>query len=519
MKIPFLKQVKNIVADVKAMNSGLPANQYELGRYFELFSRQAFSASNNHYDAGKKGRLQDDWTSTNNTHSGNLKNVWKTLIARSQQAYDNNPVMRGLQAELSNNVVGTGMVPVSNVTDSNGKPAVGINKALNEGWKRFNDSFDTTGNQSFYELQDVMFNEQFKGGSMLSNQVSAPAGTFIDRQYQLMNTLRLDDSKDYSSTSFDDPQIVDTQFGINYSNLGRTVSFNIQGLKNPVAAPQMRLHFKRCQVEQLMGVPWAVPALKYIWANENLISDKLVASRIQALISFYMPGTTMSQIMAKDATSDNQMPLEPGSIITGDQGGKPEVIQADDSIGQVLEPLQKLLMHIITMTFGMSYASVTRDLTKTNMASARVNSNLDRKAYRKFQLYHANQNCVPFRDDMVFRMVLNGQVPGLNPGQYMRDPWKYNQALWQPDGFDFIDPAKEAKASIELVGKNMKTMQDHFAEKGQEWKEKFTQRKVEQDFAKELGLDEFDLVDNPEEEPDDSNRKENGGDGDEEDQD
>jgi len=88
----------------------------------------------------EKGRLQDDWTSTNNTHSGNLKNVWKTLIARSQQAYDNNPVMRGLQAELSNNVVGTGMVPVSNVTDSNGKPAVGINKALNEGWKRFNDS-------------------------------------------------------------------------------------------------------------------------------------------------------------------------------------------------------------------------------------------------------------------------------------------------------------------------------------------------------------------------------------------
>jgi capsid protein len=141
------------------------------------------------------------------------------------------------------------------------------------------------------------------------------------------------------------------------------------------------------------------------------------------------------------------------------------------------------------MTFGISYQSVTRDLTKVNMASGRINTNEDRKTYRRMQKWFAKEVCQPDWEEFVFRMFLEGKIAGYSLADYMKDPWYYNQVQWMPPGFDYIDPSREATAAIDLNQAKMRTLESHYSEQGLEWRDQVDQTAVEQAYMKEKGVE------------------------------
>jgi len=275
------------------------------------------------------------------------------------------------------------------------------------------------------------------------------------------------------------------------------ISYWIKGFDKPLDSDNIWHSYKQVQAEQYIGVPWIITALKYLWANEQLISDKLVASRIQAMVSLFVPNSLMNRMISKDKNADNQLEWKPGKVHYGEKGEEPTVIQADDSIKEVLEPLQRLLLHAIAMTLGISYQTVTRDLVKTNMASGRINTNEDRKTYKRIQRWFAKAVCQPDWENYVKLMFAEGKIPGKNLSDYLRDPWKFNQVQWQGPGFEFIDPAKEATAAIDLVNANMETLQRWYAERyGTDWVDELNQISLEKKTMKELGIDNDEIMNN-----------------------
>ncbi len=442
-----------------------------------------------HYDAGDQGRLQDDWSTITNTTSQNFKTEWRAIIARAIHSSDNNPHTQAIIGTLLSNVIGSGLRPMARIKDKQGNLIEGINKIFNESWKRYNDEWDSTGRNTHLELQRARFNEIIRTGSTLTNLRPSEKGSFLSITNQVVNVLRLDASKDLLSTSFGDPQVKNTLFGININDNGRAVSYNIQGIDKPVSANYMRLDFRTVLGEQYIGMPWLIAALKYLWANEKLIGDKLVASRIQAMISLFVPNSLMNKLVSGQKNADNQIKWQPGKVYYGQKGEEPTVIQADDSIKDVLEPLQRLLLHAITMTQGLSYQTVTRDLVRTNMASARINVNEDRKVYRSLQKWYSKAICQPDWNIFVRFMFLEGKIPGKSIIDYNQDRWKYNQVQWIPSGFDFIDPSKEATAAIELINNRQMTYEMWYGERGMDWKDAFEQIAEEQEMAKKLKIE------------------------------
>lgn len=491
--IPFREQLKNLWFDVKAMRSGYPANQYELGRYSDIYKRHAFAVGN-HYDASNAGRLQDDWTTSANTPTNNYKRVWKTIIARAIKSFDNNPHTVALLNTLISNVVGTGLRPQPRVKHKNGEPYKELNKQLDDGWKRYNDQWDATGRMTHLEAQKMRFGEIFRTGTTLTNKVKAPKENFLSVQNQVVHVLRLDDSKDLLSPSFNDPNIKNTVFGINLNEYGKPVSYWINGQNTPVSADNMRHSYRQTMAEQYIGIPWITAALKYLWANENLIKDKLIASRIQSMIGLFVPDSMYNRMVSKDLNTDNEISMESGKIYHGKNATDlPQVIQADDSIKDVLEPLQRLLLHAIAMTLGISYQSITRDLVKTNMASGKINTNEDRKTYRHIQKWFLKE-LQPDWDEFVFRMFLENKIKGASIVDYLKDPWKFNQCQWQPTGFEYIDPAREAAADIDLKDNGMLPLKRFFGEHGQDWQDSVDQILIEKQYIqnkmKEMGIEE-----------------------------
>lgn len=441
------------------------------------------------YDVGNTGRLQDNWTTSADSPSQNFRTNWRIIIARSIDSFDNNPHSQAILNTLLSNVIGNGLRPVSMVKDGQGKPVEGINKIFNEGWKRYNDEWDSTGKNTHAELQKPRFREIVVTGSTLTNLRPSNPNSYLSISNQLASVLRLDESRDFLSETFDTPHVKNTVFGIDLDENGRPLSYHLKGIDSAISAEYLRLNYRTIMAEQYIGIPWLVAALKYLWANENLIKDKLIASRIQAMIGLFVPDSLMTRLIKQQKNSDNQIELKSGKIYYGKPGEAPEVIQADDSIKDVLEPLQRLLLHAISMTQGLSYQTVTRDLVRTNMASARINVNEDRKIYRAFQKWFAKVVLQPDWEEFVKRMFLEGKVPGKSILDYNRDRWKYNQAHWIATGFDFIDPSKEAQAAIELVNSNMMTLEQWYGERGLDWRDALTQRALEKDEEKKLKIE------------------------------
>ena len=310
-KLGFFQKLKQLRVDWKAMGAGYPGNEYEMGRYQELFGHlkgqyQSF-ASGQHYDAANTGRLQDDWTTTASTPTQNFRPFWRQILARSIKSVDNNPHTLALLNALTSNIVGTGLRPLARVKFTDGKPIEGINKALNEGWKRYNDQWDATGRNTHLEAQKIRFGEIFKTGSTLTNKVAAPSGNYLSVQNLMVNILRLDDSKDMVGTNFNDPLIKNTLFGININANGAPISYWLNGIKNPISKDNIWHSYKQTAAEQYIGVPWIITALKYLWANEQLISDKLVASRIQAMVGLFVPNKVFNRLLSGNKNSNDQI--------------------------------------------------------------------------------------------------------------------------------------------------------------------------------------------------------------------
>jgi capsid protein len=78
--------------------------------------------------------------------------------------------------------------------------------------------------------------------------------------------------------------------------------------------------------------------------------------------------------------------------------------------------------------------------------------------------------------------LVDGAIPdGLPP----RDQWNWR---WVWDGFEHIDPMKEAAADVELVNNNMASLADVCAKRGLDWRVVLRQRAIERGVEEEFGI-------------------------------
>lgn len=482
---------RHFLPDVAHMLSGRPANSYDVATIESFLGHigQYFGA---HYDASNTGRLNADWSTAYDTPTNNYRAARETIIARTMRMVENNPTAKAILETIVADTVGVGIKPQPRVKFKDGAMVTGLNKALADGWERYNDEYDATGQGTFYELQQTVLSETITCGGVLVNKVRSESGNHIGVASQLVPVLRMDLSHDYGTPDLgSDPNVKQTVFGINLNANGRPVSYYLQGIDAPISAEYMHQVYKRRRPEEYTGVPWFVAALKYLWANEELTKDKLIASRIQAMIGMVMPSKMWSTLAANNSNSDNQLEMKSGHIYHYDASNgnaKPEILQADDSIQNVLIPLQELLLHAISVSMGWSYQTVTRDVSKINMAAGKINTNKDRQAAALIQRWLSKGYCQREWEYFVYRMFLEGKIPGKSIVDYRENKWTYTQCQWRAPGWELIDPYRESQAIALLRDKGLMTLEEYYGDKGVDWRDAINQLADEQAYMKEKGV-------------------------------
>jgi capsid protein len=165
------------------------------------------------------------------------------------------------------------------------------------------------------------------------------------------------------------------------------------------------------------------------------------------------------------------------------EGWKAQQLKAEHPTTTFSEFERRILTQI-GCAIDMPYIVAVMDSSIANYSSMRG----DRLIYQK-RVGVDRANFARIVLDRLFPMwadeasVTDDLIPdGLPP----RDQWDWS---WGWDGWEYVDPLKEASAEQVALSGNATTLQDVCSRRNKNWRKVLRQKAIEQKFAAELGID------------------------------
>ena len=147
-------------------------------------------------------------------------------------------------------------------------------------------------------------------------------------------------------------------------------------------------------------------------------------------------------------------------------------------------PFIKATLRGIASGLGVSYNSLASDLEGVNFSSIRTGVLEERQHWKVIQSWMIEHFCQPIYVEWLKFAIISKQLAPIP----MNKLGKFIEPKWQPRGFHWIDPLKDAKANLEELKMGVKSRSDILAEKGKDIEEVFNQIKNEEDLAVSVGI-------------------------------
>lgn len=435
-----------------------------------------------HYGAASTNRLRDDWPTTSNIPYTDIAQQLPTLIARSRREIDNNGIASGIVRTIVNNVWGEGPIVQAQVKFDNGELQKGVNDELEYAWERFSEEIDATGETDFSLFGKGLLETIISSGTGLLNRVQAPAGSYLNLAYQMLEPDILDTSKDIQKINQDmnkpEKQIL---HGIGINETYRPTNYYIKGLKNSISADFMRHFYVRHRPNQVVGVPWLHASLPDLFDYRQIKEDTMTKSRIIADIAMWMSSDDSPWAANAPKNSDGEYEWEPGSFIRTKV--KPEIIQADGDLNTALKPLLNRVLLDACCGVGTSYMAVSRDMDGVNFAASRTNLNEDRAGYKTLRKWVNFTLCQYLWKQFVYQCVIERKV-SISADRFIADPYRYTRASFQFPAWDWVDPRADSAAMVNMKAAGLYNFKDICSKRGVDWRDYIDQAVQELTYIK-----------------------------------
>jgi lambda family phage portal protein len=282
--------------------------------------------------------------------------------------------------------------------------------------------------------------------------------------------------------------------GITFDQAGNPILYEIlknhpgSGLPTALESEKYRADlvchlFRSDRPGQRRGIPELTPALPLFailrrWTLASLMSAEAAANFSMLLYTDNPPdGETYQTNPFDSVTVDRNM------MMTLPAGWKPEQMEAKHPNATFAE-VQKLIIAEIGRAMEVPYIIAAGNSSDSNYASGRLD----------WQLYRSKVRIDRSRiERLVLRSVFNAWkreailTEGLLPQEMRRvdSNWSHQ---WMWDGWQHVDPQKEANAQATRLESNTTTLAEEYAQRGLDWEEQVEQRAREIAKLKELGI-------------------------------
>ncbi len=171
--------------------------------------------------------------------------------------------------------------------------------------------------------------------------------------------------------------------------------------------------------------------------------------------------------------------INPGSIMYGNEGEKPEILESKRPSQNFLS-FCELVLRSASASLGLPYEEVSKDFSKTTYSSARAAMIGAWRIYGIYREFFRRHYCQPLWNMVMEEAYLRGYL-NLPAGMdfYKALPFLCN-CRWIGPARGYIDPLKEVQANILAIDHDIMTMSDSIAERGSDFDETINQREYEE---------------------------------------
>lgn len=248
--------------------------------------------------------------------------------------------------------------------------------------------------------------------------------------------------------------------------------------------------------EQYRGVSPLAAALKFFRHFNDAVDYELFAQVIAASFPIfiglengpqYLPGYVREEENEQNERRYYQE-VEPGNIMYGNKGEKPEVLESKRPSANFLN-FCELVLRILASSLEIPYEVLTKDFSKTTYSSARAALLEVWRVYEVYRSFFQRRYCQPIWEMVIEEAYLRGylELPAGAPDFYEAFPYWVN-AKWIGPARGYIDPVKEIKANIKAIDNGLMSRSEAIAERGGDFDEISEQLARERDRYDELGL-------------------------------
>lgn len=250
-----------------------------------------------------------------------------------------------------------------------------------------------------------------------------------------------------------------------------------------VNADKIVHYFHATRPGQHRGMGEVVPALELFAMLRRYQYAVVTAAETAADLAVILTTTMPAAGAATGIPAWDTMPIARGMMIAPPEGWDAKQMRAEQPTS-TFDAFERRILMQISRCLNMPYIVAVMDATGANYSTMRG----DYLVYRKHLAAERADIERVILDPLLEKWIeeatlVDGMIPdGLPP----RDEWTWR---WRWDGFEHIDPLKEANA--ETVGIDNKTTSraEACARRGKDWRQVFRQIAAEEAYAAELGID------------------------------
>jgi len=441
------------------------------------------------YQAAKLDRLTSSWSTTQQSINKDLQQGGKVLRTRARDLTVNNDYARKYMQMVVSNVVGSNGIGLQVKSKTpKGKLNVKSNRQVEQGWKEWsnarNCAFDTR--LSFVEMQRLFIETAARDGEVLVRIIRDDSKFGLKLQFLDSNRLNEELNKE-----LDDGACI--KMGIEFDYTGKPIAYHINqylddqiynhGVTERIPAENMIHCFMGERPEQIRGATWMASAMSRMQMLGAYEEAELVAARIGACkMGFYTSEAGDSYIGEED---------HEGNLISQAEAGIFEQLPAGTSFTafdpthptSAFKDFNKAILRGISSGLGVAYNSLSSDLEGVSYSSIRSGTIEERDQWRVKQSWMINHFMNPIYERWLSMQLLTNSI-----GQDMTQYENLLEVRWQAKSWNWVDPLKDIKASVEGINAGIKTRGEVIAEQGGDIEDVFDQLAYEQELAKEKGL-------------------------------
>lgn len=459
------------------------------------------SASRRGYDAGVVDRLTHSFTGSYVPINEEIKQGLKRMRARSRDICMNNDYGKRFLYLVKSNVVGVNGIKLQAraMRDETRLDEID-NKLIERAWSDWGKPFNCSSDRklSFRDVENLAIASIARDGEVLIHLVSTPGDGYGLRLRVLPG--------EYLDENFngDLPGGNRVVLGIEYDARGVVVAYHIRkrNVKAWVnvyperdyhridAADIIHLHITDFP-EQARGVPWLHTSIRRLNMIGKYEEAELVAAAIGASKMGFIKSPTGDSAGVSDLIDDGEED-DDGEVIQQMEAGVIEQLgEGEEFVGfdpthptTAFDGFMRAVLRGASAGLNVAYSGLSNDLENVNFSSIRSGVLEERDQWRTIQRWFS---------DHFHQRVYERWLPGSILHQKIPLPMKkvdskYQAIHWQPRGWAWVDPKKDAEANRMNLGAGVETRANILAQQGRDFDDVIEQLKYENKRAAEAGV-------------------------------